>query len=161
MFAHDHPDEVAGLVLVDPRWPSMTPDHLAALGAPRAGEPTTVTEVRDYLASDGFSGESVGGLAYVEAGREAAAVVAPRTRAFGDRPVVVLQATGTRQDFPDLPKRILDEWWRLWIRGHDAYAAESTHGEVRVVPGAFHAIQETHPEAVAEAIVDVLGLATD
>lgn len=73
------------------------------------------------------------------------------TRTLGAIPMLVLTAGA---DFEGLPEEaaLLAE-----LRRHHASLARlSTRGEERVVPGAGHIIQSSAPDAVIEAVLDVL-----
>jgi pimeloyl-ACP methyl ester carboxylesterase len=54
VYTSRHPDQVVGLVLVDPRGPGVTQRQLHALGEPTSGEPDVVSEVRSWVAGGGF-----------------------------------------------------------------------------------------------------------
>lgn len=47
VFAHDHPELVAGLVFLDPRGPHVTDAEAGALGKRTDGEPKLMTDLRD------------------------------------------------------------------------------------------------------------------
>jgi pimeloyl-ACP methyl ester carboxylesterase len=76
---------------------------------------------------------------------------------FGDLPVIVLVRGVSPYRVPGKPQSEVNkavEAMNLALLTQLAQA--STQGEVRVVPGAGHVIQETHPEAVVAAVGDVL-----
>jgi len=76
---------------------------------------------------------------------------------FGDLPLIVLARGVSPYLIPGKPQSDTNkaiEAANLALMTEVAHS--STQGEVRVVAGAGHEIQETHPEAVAGAIDDVL-----
>jgi len=76
---------------------------------------------------------------------------------FGDLPLIVLARGVSPYLIPGKPQSDTNkaiEAANLALLTEVAHS--STNGEVRVVAGAGHEIQETHPEAVAGAIDDVL-----
>ena len=76
---------------------------------------------------------------------------------FGDLPVIVLVRGVSPYRVPGKPQSDTNksvEAMNLALLTD--LARSSTKGEVRVVPGAGHVIQETHPEAVVAAVGDVL-----
>jgi pimeloyl-ACP methyl ester carboxylesterase len=94
---------------------------------------------------------------------ERVALAADRTqlraarKPFGDLPVVVLARGVSPYMDPGGPQSDIDkavEAANLALLTDVAHS--STNGEVRVVAGAGHVIQETHPRAVVSAVDDVL-----
>jgi len=76
-------------------------------------------------------------------------------RPWGDKPVVVL----TRDQFPAAPgqseaARAAGE--ALWRHGHDQLAARTSRGRSVTVRGAGHYIQQDQPQAVIDAIREVV-----
>ncbi len=134
LFAKAHPEEVLGVVLVDPRHRDFLPACEAArldnCGIPDAVLDTqgasTIAEYRSFpLGSDEIRAAGT----------------------FGAYPVRVLTAT----DHPVSPAREA-----LWETMLGELAAEATHGEQIVVPGAGHYIQLDRPDVVVQAIVELL-----
>lgn len=76
-------------------------------------------------------------------------------RLFGDRPVVVLQAP-----LPERPAGLPRDYdaasRAAWIAANEEYAAESNDGEVVEVRRTGHDIHVDRPDAVIDAILDVL-----
>jgi pimeloyl-ACP methyl ester carboxylesterase len=76
-------------------------------------------------------------------------------RPFGDLPVVVL----SRGRVEGAPWRTADEnaaALQRWRAGHAALAARSSRGRFTIVPGSGHFIQKDAPEAVIDAIREVV-----
>ena len=77
-------------------------------------------------------------------------------RTFGDTPVLVLTAGRPARD-PSLSDAQDQAWRTLWMQGHDAMAALSSRGRNRVVPESGHFIQFEQPQAVIDAVDEVVG----
>lgn len=135
LFARSHPDEVVGVVLVDPR----PHDFLAVCeaaeldqcGIPEAilvtQAPAVIAEYRAFAAAS----------AEIEAAGP-----------FGAYPVRVLTATV----HPVSPAR--EELWASMLA---ALAADAPDGEQIIVEGSSHYIQLDRPDIVADTIVGLLG----
>lgn len=86
--------------------------------------------------------------------------VAAARRPLDDMPLIVLTAgRNSPQPRPGEGADAADARRRLWVAMHDEIAALSTRGERRTVDGAGHNIPADKPEAVIEAIEEVLALA--
>jgi pimeloyl-ACP methyl ester carboxylesterase len=134
LFAKAHPDEVIGVVLVDPRHRDFLARCEAAkldvCGIPESTlseqSPTVIAEYRAYtMASDEI--RAAGG--------------------FGAYPVRVLTAS----NIAGSPAR-----QALWRKMHASLAAEAADGEQITVQRAGHAIQVDRPDEVVRAIVALL-----
>lgn len=86
--------------------------------------------------------------------RDSAETVAHR-RTFGAMPLVVLTAGQPAKD-PSLSDAQNQAWQALWMRGHDEMAALSSRGQNRVVKGSGHFIQFEQPQAVVDAVDEVV-----
>jgi pimeloyl-ACP methyl ester carboxylesterase len=78
-----------------------------------------------------------------------------RRKTFGDMPLVVLTAGQSAKD-PSLSDAQNQAWQKLWTQGHDDMAALSTRGQNRVVQGSGHFIQFEQPQAVIDAVDEVV-----
>ena len=87
--------------------------------------------------------------------QDSAETVASRRR-FGDMPLIVLTAGQPAKD-PGLTDAQNQAWRELWMQGHDGMAALSSRGVNRVVPGSGHFIQLEQPQAVIDAVDEVVG----
>jgi pimeloyl-ACP methyl ester carboxylesterase len=134
LFAKSHPDEVAGVVLVDPRHRDFLATCEAAMldlcGIPESTlalqAPVVIAEYRAYaMASEEI--RIAGG--------------------FGAYPVRVL----TAGDIAGSAQR-----QALWSSLHASLAAEAADGRRIVVQGAGHGIQTDQPGEVVKAVLDVL-----
>jgi pimeloyl-ACP methyl ester carboxylesterase len=96
LFTQAYPDDVAGLLFVDPRGPRASAGWRDALPASSAGEPAGVTDFRDSLET--FETDPSLNPEHVDiraSFAEAAAAFDASGPLFGDRPVVVLSAETT------------------------------------------------------------------
>ena len=88
---------------------------------------------------------------------EYAAAVRDRVAgSLGDMPLIVLSA-GARERSP-VPPEEAEAMERVWAEGHEEMATLSSRGVRRVVPESKHAIQWDRPQAVIEAVLDVIGM---
>lgn len=134
LFAKAHPDEVAGVVLVDPRHRDfLATCEAAALDNCGISEPMLATQPDSAIAE-----------------YHAYALASDEIRAagpFGSYPVRVLTAT----DHPVSPARE-----QLWEQMLASLAAEAPDGEQILVPGAGHVIQVDRPDVVTATILDLI-----
>ena len=147
-FSAMHPDEVAGIVLVDSSHPDQVPRLSAVLPPAHKGEDFHITIARDSLAQ-GWSDAPTSDNGWLDLPTSVAQVAA--TGDLRDLPVVVLTHGEPVWDLPEpYSSRAEDAWLEL----QDELASLSTRGVQRTVPGAGHFIQDDAPEAVAKAILD-------
>jgi len=149
-----HPDEVVGLVFVDPRGPDVSVRWRAIIGEPVAGEPQAVADMRSYF--DGVD-NNVEHLALAPSEAIVEGILGADGPAYGDRPVVVLGAADTMDDWPPLPEATRDAVWTAWVDGQRRYAVESTAGSFASVADSSHFVMSDQPQAVIDAVADVLG----
>ncbi|WP_309669718.1 alpha/beta hydrolase [Gemmatimonas sp.] len=181
-FAAMYPGEVKGLVLVDPSHPNQfasfkaitgkslePPSTIIRVGAslawtgllrllPEQSPPNWPVELR--AASAAFLPTSLAAL-----GEEAAAIPATlrdvRTiHDLGGRPMVVLSATNAQSaaalDAMGLSKSQGDRLLQVQHQLHAELAGLSCRGRHQIVPGSSHYIQIDRPNAVVDAIVEVV-----
>ncbi len=157
LFTEAYPEEVVGLLFVDPESPRVSTRFRDALPAPAADEPASVTDFRDGLET--FETDPSLNPEHVHlrtSFAEAAAALDAPGQLFGDRPVVVLRAEMTPGPQlglpPDLAKTVDD----IWAAAQQELADESTAGSVETVSGAGHEIQVDQPPAVIDALERIL-----
>ena len=157
LFTQALPDEVVGLLFVDPESPRVTARWRDALPAPAADEPASVTDFRNGLET--FETDPSLNPEHVHlrsSFAEAATALDAPGPLFGDRPVIVLSAAATPGSQlglpPDLATRVDD----LWAAGQQELADESTAGSLETVSGAGHEIQVDRPPAVIDALERIL-----
>jgi pimeloyl-ACP methyl ester carboxylesterase len=157
LYTSKYPDEVAGLVFVDPRGSKVSDGWRAALPAPAASEDPAVAANREELG--GFETDPSRNAEHIqltESAEQASTVLDASGPLFGDRPVVVLGASDTHTNWADLPADLVPVFDKIWLDGQKALAAESTAGTFVAVPGSNHEIQFDQPAAVVDAIEAVL-----
>ncbi len=171
--AEQRPDIVAGLVLVDP---GVDLETLRALGPAWAaahdeGQAAALKCIRATAAGEMRPGNAV----YVECGSPpvggrfanrgmAVAVLSenePETIsdnpvALGDLSLIVLTAGNKFGANEGADSTETEALRRAWSEGGAAIAASSTRGEQRMVADASHVIQFEQPQAVIDAVRDVV-----
>ena len=157
LFTQAYPDDVVGLLFVDPQSPGVVAKWRDALPAPTDDEPASVTSLRKEF--DTFYDDPSQNPEHVHllpSLAEAAAALEAPGQLFGDRPVVVLSAGSTPATQQGLPPDLATTLQDLWTAAQQELADESTAGARETVPGAGHAIQVEKPQAVIDALEDVL-----
>jgi pimeloyl-ACP methyl ester carboxylesterase len=155
LHAGRYPDEVAGLLFVDPASPDLDRLWLAVLPPEQRNENELLARLRAQLEAGAPPPGAVAERYDIAA--SAADVLAVDT--FGDIPTIVLSAG--IGPFADYPGPIGDALDQVWLDAHESIAALSTDSRVEVVEGARHSIQGTHPEVVAEAIEELVAKARE
>jgi pimeloyl-ACP methyl ester carboxylesterase len=180
IFADRRPRAVVGMVFVDP-----APDHedirLAPVGGPGAGslaglrdrparclawaeegalpskdpslaacvaESTSLARRKDNWLTQISELDNLWGATSDEA--------ASGRSSYGDMPMIVLTADGTFSGAPDPPRASLN---LLWLRLHEQMAGLSTHGSSRLIAHSSHMMMFDRPDAIIQAIQDVVTLA--
>lgn len=157
LYAKAHPENVLGVVAVDPRGAEVSAQWLAALPAEAADEAEGIALMREDLT--GFETDPTANddhLDLVAASLEAVAAMEPPDLLFGDKPVVVLSAANSPDNWSDLPASLKPEFDQIWFDAQKAVAAESSNGTVMTVEDSGHGIQDEQPQAVLTQILDVL-----
>jgi pimeloyl-ACP methyl ester carboxylesterase len=141
LMAREHPDEVAGLVLLDSLHPDFDARFEAVMGrraaqarARMVGDNPEGVRFEDQLASDA-----------------AVAAAAP----LRPMPLRVL----VHSDSFDPGGEPVPKLERLWRRLQRELAAQSPGGAMEIVPGTTHRIAEDDPAAVVAAVREVLAAA--
>jgi pimeloyl-ACP methyl ester carboxylesterase len=162
VYARAHPEEVAGVVLVDPRAPHVSAAWRAALPPPNAAEAPAVTANREELgAFEHDPSMNPEHLDLTASAVQASAALDAPGPLFGDSPLVVLGAADTRLSWSDLPPALAKVFDRIWLREQNKLAQESTRGTFEPVADSAHEIQNTQPQAVVDAVESVLGAVSD
>lgn len=154
VFAADHPEEVAGAVLVDVRPPEASRRWLAALPPERPGESEVLhgnrAEFTTFEEDPSLNPET---LDLAASSSEAAAALQPG--GFGDRPLAVIVASDTSGFWEGLDAELattLDGILHQLQADMAAWSDTSTFTSV----DATHDIPSEQPGAVVEAIRQVL-----
>jgi pimeloyl-ACP methyl ester carboxylesterase len=157
LFTQAYPDEVVGLLFVDPRGPRVTAEWLDTLPAPAPDDPASLTDFRDGLETFETDPSLNPEHLHLQASfAEAAAALDAPGPLFGDRPVVVLSAETTPGPQLGLPPELATTIDEIWTAGQQELADESTAGSLETVAGAGHEIQVDQPPAVIEALERIL-----
>lgn len=183
-FARRHPGEVAGMVLVDPSFDGMaeqllevTPSDQLWIESPllhlkrceaaaRAGDLRPGTEAYAACAfhpqpeltealNAAYHDLSLRASYWRALASEYATSLHDRADGpLGDIPLIVLSA-GARERSP-VPPEEAEAVESVWARGHERLAALSSRGVRRIVPASKHAIQWDRPQAVIDAVLEVV-----
>ncbi len=162
VYAAAHPDEVAGVVLVDPRGPGVSAGFRAALPPRRDDEPEAVRIWReeDLGAFEHDPTMNREHLDLTRSAAQASRVLDAPGPLFHDAPLIVLSASESRGPFSDLPPRIIERFDRVWHAEQQSLVRESTNGSLEVVPNSRHNVQVEQPQVVIDAIESVLAAAS-
>jgi pimeloyl-ACP methyl ester carboxylesterase len=186
VFSQQYPQDVAGMVFVEPshpeaeerfasiegyepyeypRWTYLKQRVLIETGVARLfgilDIPSLPSEamIANDFAPYGFVAYVAHDLAWAQISTEAAAA-----SSFNDMPIIVL--TGGLQIAPPTPEeaadmspeevRILNEEGRLYHQLHAEIAGLSTNSEHRVIEGSGHSMSNDAPEAVVRGVQDII-----
>lgn len=116
------------------------------------GPDTSMPDSIDAILARFRPSSNIGSWAEFESSSESRAFVRGSPD-FGDLPLVVLTAAAKP---PFVRQDLFDRTHEAWVALHEELAGLSTEGVHRVVPGASHYIQEDRPDAVIEAIREVV-----
>jgi pimeloyl-ACP methyl ester carboxylesterase len=157
LFTEAYPEEVVGLVFVDPESPLVGARFRDALPAPAADEPASVRAFRDGLETfENDPSLNPEHLHLRPSFAEATVVLAAPGPLFGDRPLVVLSAEITPGSQMGLPPDLATTIDALWAAAQQELADESTASALETVSGAGHEIQVDQPAAVINALERIL-----
>ncbi len=153
VHADEHPDDVVGAVFVDVRPPAASQRWLEALPPEASGEPEAIHLTRtDPVTFEQDPAQNPEGLLIADSAAEALG-----TDDFRDAPLVVLAAgdtSGVSEGFDaTLGATMVRIYWEL----QEELAARSTAGKLVKVDGATHEMPFERPDAIADAIREVLG----
>lgn len=177
-YANTHLDKVAGIVLVDPSGDNQRALWRAAI--PRSANdplwnfdeenwrrcvavlrgvllPRSDPSIKDCVGNDAdVVDTNFSSLHAME--HSSVDQLAASRRSYGDLPLIVLSAgNGGGKNLPpeydDADRAAFDN---VWVNLHRDQASLSTIGERRIVPDAGHGIQADAPQAVIDAIRDVI-----
>lgn len=180
-FANLHADgRAAGLVLIDPSGDGQTARFSAEIPNLKELLPESVDEAAisacvahlskqlqtrlDPMAArcGGNDPAEIGAMLSEIASMEVVSTgqIRAAQRPYGDMPLIVL----TRGDYDkDMPPSFTPEnkaaMARVWTRMHEEMAGQSAVGQHRTVPNAGHFIQGDAPQAVIDAVRDVVAAA--
>jgi pimeloyl-ACP methyl ester carboxylesterase len=137
-FADAHPDDLAGLVFVDPRTAEYELAYAELLTEDEAARDERTIE--DMIENAPFGAE-------IEAVKDSATAI-EEGDGLPDVRVVVLTAG---VPLPEQPAADVE----LWRSTHQHLAAQSSAGRVQVVDGAEHEIWRTHSAVITAAVAEI------
>lgn len=133
-----------------PQWPASDPPELIAVRERMIAQakPEALVAAWDTI----LSGNSLEMLA-----RNSKLAINP-VRNYGNMPLIVLTRTvfGAPPDYPAAARAEIPAEEAEWNRGHDELAALSSRGVNERVPGSGHDMQHMKPQAVIDAIQQVV-----
>jgi pimeloyl-ACP methyl ester carboxylesterase len=146
-WAEAHRQDLAGLVLVDATPPSFVATALRTLPKdPQAAGGELRTGLATLLAPRANAEHLAGRASF-----DPPAVFSP----VGSQPVVAL--THSVSDWGDVRRRDGAELDSAWLGGQQTWAELSNQGRVQIVDQAGHFIQNDQPQAVVDAVREVVG----
>jgi pimeloyl-ACP methyl ester carboxylesterase len=153
VHADRHPDDVAGAILVDARPPAASARYLAELPAEAAGEPDVLHQYREgYTTWEADATRNPEGLLLADS-----ALQAGSADGLGDRPLVVLAAADTSDgEGSDLDAGLAGRFETIWWELQEELAARSTSGRLERVTDTGHDMPYERPDAILDAITEVL-----
>jgi pimeloyl-ACP methyl ester carboxylesterase len=185
VYTRLYPEEVAGLVLVDPSHPDQVARFAAALGESEApgfplkirlagalawmGVARLVSDLETIPSApaaskstaDAYVGTSVQALVREEQSFAGTLAEAGQTRQLGQRPLIVLTAyrPDSAEDLKEIGwTRAQGQRFAAALKGlHDDEASWSTRGRNELVPDSSHYIQFERPDVVIAAVRKVIG----
>ena len=157
LFSQAYPDDVRGLVFVDPQAPRQSAAFLRVLPPASAAEAPSLKDIREVLENfETDPSQNPEHVAIRESGAKASAALDAPGPLFGDRPVIVLSAGRLPPDFSTMPSDVATALAAARLAAQQELADESTAGSLETVPGAGHIIQDEKPPAVIDALERVL-----
>lgn len=151
LYAAQHAQDVAGLVLVDPMHEDQFERGGPLLPLPEPGEPAALTAFRQFWTVDWRDpAKNAEGVDFVRSQAQAHTI-----RTLGDLPLLVLAAgAATRALSPDA--EALRPFAAARAAGLLEIARQSSRGHLRIVGDSGHFIQRDDPDAVIAAIREML-----
>lgn len=153
VHADEQPDDVDGMVLVDPRPPNASSRFLAALPPESATESEAIHQYRaGYTVWEADPSGNAEGLDLIESAAEA-----EMARAFGSIPLIVLSADGDEGEGSDLDPTLASTFDAIWTDLLEELATRSAAGRLELVTGSTHDMPFDRPDAIVDAIEEILG----
>jgi pimeloyl-ACP methyl ester carboxylesterase len=148
LYASEHPQGVAGVVLVDSAHPDQAERYLAALGRRRFVKRLIARKLRTFLSHPGSNAEGIDVLAAFARARTAGRL--------GDKPLAVI--TAGRENSPQLGrglKNALDDVW-LGLQEELAHLSSDSIQVIAATSGHDVISPDGQPALVVEAIRQVV-----
>ena len=180
-FAHQD-EKFNAIPGVKEKFAASAPDYAECIAVAKSGQlPTDAKRVEDCLDRDPhddataravkdqwdmsvdhwntLKSEDESGKLFSRGGDIDGAELDAARRNWGDLPLIVL--TSSDKHYAGFPEKQIRTMSALWKSGHDELASRSIRGRNIVVPGSDHYIQLDHPDAVIQAIKQVLKMAAE
>ncbi len=155
VYAGTYPNDVAGVVFVDVRPPAASREWLAALPPAASDEPQAIHDWRSDLTE--FERDPMANPEHLDLVKSAdQALKAP---GFGSAPLIVLARADASDDFEGLDPVLLAKFKQIGDRLTADLVKLSTDGRLVKVEHTSHEIPVDQPQAVIDAILEVLGRA--
>ena len=152
LYAYEHPEEVAGLVLVDGSHQDQFTRMGGALPEPEPDSPDSHKGFHRFWAGGGWRdpANNPENVDFVGSGEQLRAI-----RSLGDLPMVVLASEAFLREAPTKPEAgpRLHEMWQDLQRELSSLSSKGAYG---VVENSGHFIQRDRPEVVVDAIRRIL-----
>jgi len=153
VHAADQPDDVAGIVLVDPRPPTASTRLLAELPPESATEADVIHQYRTgYTEWESDPTGNAEGLDLIESAAEAESA-----RDLGSTPLIVLVADGDEGEGSDLDPALAARFETIWAELQAELASRSDAGRLELVRNSTHDMPFDRPDAIVDAIEEILG----
>jgi pimeloyl-ACP methyl ester carboxylesterase len=150
--AAEHPSDVTGVVLVDPRPPSASARLLEALPGESETESDVIHQYRvGYRDWEGDPTGNAERLHLADSALEADAAE------LGSIPLIVLAAIDDEGEGSDLPPELAAMFASIWAELQEELASRSTSGRFEAIEGSTHDMPFDRPDAIVEAIAEVMG----
>lgn len=149
-FARLHPNEVAGIVLVDASHPDQTAAWRRVFPQPAPGESEATTRARQVLVNMDHAAnpESIDiGESYAEA---------RKLTSLGSKPLIVLTHSPKWKMVPNLPEPVLVTLEAETQRLQRRFLRLSTRSEQRIAVSAGHELPNEDPDLVVNGILDAI-----
>jgi pimeloyl-ACP methyl ester carboxylesterase len=147
LFASQHPDEVAGVVLVDASHPDQWTRFGRLIPRPTSAEPTALQQLRQKP-DPSLTPECIDYVISADEVRTAGTL--------GDTPLIVLSRSPNALPPPGLPADIAAGIERVWSELQRDLLSLSTRSVQIVARHAGHNIELDEPQLVTEAILKLL-----
>ncbi len=157
LFTQAYPGDVVGLLFVDPESPHFSERLRDALPPPAEDEPASLTDLRESFETFEIDPSQNPEHLHIRTSLElAAAALDTPGPLFGNRPLVVLTAGTSGERRLGLPPDLATTIDELWAAAQQELADKSAAGLRKTVPGAGHEIQVVRPQAVIDALEQIL-----
>ncbi len=158
IFANMYPEDVAGLVLLDPPPLSFTLGReYKELGAMAAGMTAQWEAIADSAAQSADPADKARSAFFRAIASEHREMFGPSAKlvegiaTLGDMPLVVMAAGKANPNFGP----IAEEYQKYWIEQSRSLAGKSTNAKFVIAPESSHYLYLDAPELVAESILSV------